>query len=324
MTNFKRISLGVILSLVCSVFSFTSSALADEGAPTTATLKVVKVVVGGPKVASDFNLTVTGFTVVGADPINQTFAGSSEGQNIVFDFGGTVVDPVGHATVTEGEYTNYTTSYSEGCNTDIIPGDSITCTVTNTYNGYTVTITKSGTGSGTVTDDDEQIICGEDCVGYYPVETTVTLTATPNSGSNFTDTWTSGPCMGSNDPVCSFSISSNVTADAHFSLNSTGGGSGGGSGGGAGGPAPSSGGSGVPSGSGSSPAPTPTPTPASTPTPAVAGAFTSMPSVTSAPAVTGEVLGASTTLPRTGMPVGLTLFVLVLTGLLVNKKLKLV
>jgi hypothetical protein len=54
--------------------------------------------------------------------------------------------------------------------------------------GYTLTITKAGTGSGTVTSSPAGINCGSDCSETYTQETSVTLTATPASGSTF-DGW---------------------------------------------------------------------------------------------------------------------------------------
>jgi hypothetical protein len=49
----------------------------------------------------------------------------------------------------------------------------------------TLTITKSGTGSGTVTSDPSGIDCGSTCSYQFTFGTNVTLTATPDSGSAF-------------------------------------------------------------------------------------------------------------------------------------------
>jgi len=51
--------------------------------------------------------------------------------------------------------------------------------------GYTLTVVKSGTGSGTVTSFPVGINCGSDCSESYDQGTSVTLTATPASGSTF-------------------------------------------------------------------------------------------------------------------------------------------
>ena len=50
---------------------------------------------------------------------------------------------------------------------------------------YTLTVTKTGAGSGTVTSDSAGINCGEDCNEVYNEGTAVTLTATPDAGSTF-------------------------------------------------------------------------------------------------------------------------------------------
>jgi len=51
--------------------------------------------------------------------------------------------------------------------------------------GYTLTVIKSGTGSGTVTSSPAGINCGDDCSETYNQGTSVTLTATPDAGSTF-------------------------------------------------------------------------------------------------------------------------------------------
>lgn len=51
---------------------------------------------------------------------------------------------------------------------------------------YTLTVTKSGTGSGTVTSSPSGINCGTDCSEAYRVNASVTLTASPSADSIFT------------------------------------------------------------------------------------------------------------------------------------------
>jgi len=69
----------------------------------------------------------------------------------------------------------------------------------------TVTVKKSGTGSGTVKSTPRGISCGSDCKSDYPKSSSFTLTATPKSGSKFTK-WTGGPCD-SQDATCTFNVS---------------------------------------------------------------------------------------------------------------------
>lgn len=66
-------------------------------------------------------------------------------------------------------------------------------------NTYTLTVTKSGTGSGTVISKPKGINCGNNCIKVYRENTMVTLTATPASGSTFAG-W-SGDCSGKNCTV---------------------------------------------------------------------------------------------------------------------------
>ena len=82
-------------------------------------------------------------------------------------------------------------------------GSEPTCTLTLNSNEqvtaqfsavYSVTVTKSGPGSGTVTSDHATIDCGAVCTGQYDAGTTLILTATPAAGSIFAG-WT-GSCSG--------------------------------------------------------------------------------------------------------------------------------
>jgi len=77
---------------------------------------------------------------------------------------------------------------------------------------YTLTVTKAGTGSGTVTSNPAGINCGADCSEAYNQGTSVTLTATPDSGSTFTG-W-SGACSGTG--ACIVSMTSDKTVTATF------------------------------------------------------------------------------------------------------------
>ena len=60
-----------------------------------------------------------------------------------------------------------------------------TCTATFTLGPKTLTVTKAGTGTGTVSSAPAGINCGADCTEAYPHGTVVTLTATPAVGSAF-------------------------------------------------------------------------------------------------------------------------------------------
>jgi hypothetical protein len=76
----------------------------------------------------------------------------------------------------------------------------------------TLTVTKDGNGSGTVTSDPAGIDCGSDCLQSYTIDTIVTLTATPASDSDFAG-W-SGACSGD-------SASTEVTMNADKTCTAT-------------------------------------------------------------------------------------------------------
>ncbi|MCI0527443.1 MAG: PQQ-binding-like beta-propeller repeat protein, partial [Nitrospira sp.] len=77
----------------------------------------------------------------------------------------------------------------------------------------TLTVTKAGTGSGTVTSNPAGINCGTDCSQSYTSGTVVTLTATPATDSNFGG-W-------SGDPDCTdgqVTVNADKTCIATFNL----------------------------------------------------------------------------------------------------------
>jgi hypothetical protein len=94
--------------------------------------------------------------------------------------------------------------------------------VTATFNPtqYTLTVTKAGTGSGTVTSTNPAggIDCGSDCSESYPEGTVVTLSASASAGSTFAG-W-SGACTGTGS--CQVTMSETRAVTATFNLVPTG------------------------------------------------------------------------------------------------------
>jgi hypothetical protein len=74
----------------------------------------------------------------------------------------------------------------------------------------TLTVSKAGAGSGTVTSSVGAINCGSTCSAAYPYGTSVTLTATPAAGSTFTS-W-SGACSGAGPCTVTTDDAASVTA----------------------------------------------------------------------------------------------------------------
>jgi len=80
---------------------------------------------------------------------------------------------------------------------------------------YLLTVSKTGTGSGTVTSNPAGINCGSDCTENYASGTVVTLTAAPDSDSTFTG-W-SGACTGIGSCVVTMTEAKTVTATFNLS-----------------------------------------------------------------------------------------------------------
>lgn len=76
----------------------------------------------------------------------------------------------------------------------------------------TLTVTKAGSGLGTVASNVGAINCPGTCSDTYANGTLITLTATPAGGSQFTG-WL-GPCTGTG--TCQFTINGPTTAVATF------------------------------------------------------------------------------------------------------------
>ena len=97
--------------------------------------------------------------------------------------------------------------------------------VVATFNGpappVQLIVTKGGTGTGTVTSSPAGINCGNACSANFAANSSVTLTATPASGSIFAG-W-SAPCSGTGTCVLPMTASRSVTVV----FNTSGGGGGG-------------------------------------------------------------------------------------------------
>jgi len=190
--------------------------------PPPSTLTVVKYVDGGAATVADFAITSSAGALsfdsgVGTNPT-------------VYTTSPVMVAP-GTYTLVETDIADYTEgtwscapnagggSFDNGVVT-LAEGEGVTCTITNTYSApvWDLSVTKSGTGSGTVTDNLLGIDCGGDCSESYADGTSVTLTANAAAGSQFVS-W-SGSCSGS---IAAFGLTmdANKTCDAMFSILDT-------------------------------------------------------------------------------------------------------
>lgn len=99
----------------------------------------------------------------------------------------------------------------------LYPGNSITVFEVLSVNATnTLTINKSGTGSGTVTPSTGVISWSSSTLGTYNFTAPVTLTATANTGSSFIS-WTG--CEISLNSACTMTTLANKSVTAQFTLN---------------------------------------------------------------------------------------------------------
>ena len=132
---------------------------------------------------------------------------------------GTAVSLTAPATYSNYQFTGWSGTGCSSSNNTV--SFSITSNITCTANYkesipiYTLSVTKSGTGSGTVTSNPTGINCGNTCSASYNQDTSVTLTATPSSDSVFSG-W-SGTCTGTG--TCTVTMDSKKFVTATFDLS---------------------------------------------------------------------------------------------------------
>lgn len=101
------------------------------------------------------------------------------------------------------------------CTIEMNAAKTVTATFTLIPNQYSLSVTKTGEGSGTVTSSPVGIKCGDSCSKSFKKNLRVTLRARPSSGSEFTG-W-SGACSG-NKTTCTLKVDGAKEATANFDL----------------------------------------------------------------------------------------------------------
>jgi PKD repeat protein len=158
----------------------------------------------------------TGSPALDPAPLTVNFSDSSTGydQSLTYEWD---FDNNGTTDSTEQ---NPSYSYNEGTFTvkltvtdsDGSP-DTLTMTdyITVTPPEYNLTITKTGTGFGTVTSSPAGIDCGADCTEIYVEGAAVALSAIPDAGSYLTG-WSDPGCSGTGDCTVAMTADTDITA----------------------------------------------------------------------------------------------------------------
>lgn len=97
-------------------------------------------------------------------------------------------------------------------------GNNVVQAATSNSTSYPLSVTKEGTGSGTVTSAPAGIDCGATCSASFALSSRVTLTATPASGSSFSG-W-GGSCSGQ-AATCTVTVIGARNATASFAADPT-------------------------------------------------------------------------------------------------------
>lgn len=162
----------------------------------------------------NFDLVV-GKTGTGSGVVSSSPAGINCGSTCTYPFGinSTVTLT---ATASSGSiFTGWSGSGCSGTGTCVVSMVSAKSVTASFSPGYTLKVTKSGTGGGTVSSNPTGINCGSDCTEDYTNGTVVTLTASAASGSTFSG-WSGGGCSGTG--TCVVTMNSAATITAAFEL----------------------------------------------------------------------------------------------------------
>lgn len=170
-----------------------------------------------PQAASAWTLTVatagSGSGSVTGAGFDCDWDGGSQSGDCTEVYAGTTT--VGANAVPNGSVTTWAGCDSVSGDSCFVVNQSTDRTVTVTFTrAYPLTVTRAGTGSGTVTSSPAGIACGTDCADSYASGTALTLTATPATGSTFAG-W-SGACTGTG--TCSLTMSTARAVTATFDV----------------------------------------------------------------------------------------------------------
>ncbi|HYD42153.1 MAG TPA: cellulase family glycosylhydrolase [Anaeromyxobacter sp.] len=173
-----------------------------------------------PSTTPTYTLTVTK-SGTGTGVVTSTPAGISCGAACAASFASGATVTLSAAIASNSTFAGWSgacTGTAATCTVSMTAARTVTATFTSLPT-YPLTVTKAGTGSGTVTSSPAGIDCGTACSASYGGNVVVVLTATAAAGSTFAG-W-SGACTGT-AATCSVSMTAARTATATFNPSGTG------------------------------------------------------------------------------------------------------
>ena len=198
----------------------TGSTFSGWGAPCSGTGTCVVTITAATSVTATFAPSTTNFTLsvtkagTGTGTVTSAPAGINCGATCSASFaGGTQVTLTAVAT-TGSTFSGWGApcSGTGTCVVTLTAATSVTATFAPSTTNFTLSVTKAGTGAGTVTSAPAGINCGATCSGSFASSTMVTLTAAPATGSTFTG-W-GAPCSGTG--TCAVTVTAATTVTATF------------------------------------------------------------------------------------------------------------
>ncbi len=190
-----------------------------SGAGCTGTGSCVVTMTGVTTVTANFDLQVLTLSVtktgLGTGTVTSDPAGIDCGSICMYDFPSDTVVTLAASAAAGSTFTGWggACSGSSTCQVTMDAAKSVTATFA--LNAYTLTVSKAGNGSGTVTSSPAGISCGSTCSADFDFSTLVTLTAGALAGSTFTG-W-DGACSGSG--TCQVTMDAARSVTATFTLN---------------------------------------------------------------------------------------------------------
>jgi uncharacterized repeat protein (TIGR02543 family) len=152
----------------------------------------------------------------GTGTVTSAPAGINCGSTCSHSFSSGTVVTLSAAASTGSVFTGWSGGGCSGTGTCHVTMNAATTVTASFALAHTLTVSKGGTGSGTVTSSPSGISCGTACSAAFAAGGSVTLTATPASGSTFAG-W-SGGCTGSGG--CTVTMSGDLSVTATFTKKS--------------------------------------------------------------------------------------------------------
>ena len=115
------------------------------------------------------------------------------------------------AIATKGRVESVSASLDEGVFNPISVAAQLVVNAAHVFVGQALTVSKAGTGSGTVTSTPGGVSCGTTCAFTFPFGTMVTLSASPSAGSSFAG-WSGAGCSGTSTCAVTMNTAQAVTA----------------------------------------------------------------------------------------------------------------